>query len=217
MSTTSGATRAMSSSPASPSSASPTSSIARVVAQDHRTARHAPARRRRRSPPGRRVMPATATRRVRRSRRRSTTCSRRPPISSARSVSPSSPSPEPGVALTPAPTRIGLRTSSLSCSPGPTTERDVDGGVRRVLAGVGEALLDHPVRAAPDRVGCRRQVVELVVQPHVRAGPLGLLGPATAGRRASAGDARAARRSDGPQDPEDRRAGPPARGGRCAG
>ena len=130
----------------------------------------------------------------------------------------SAPDPSRASRSRPAPTRIGLRTSRPQPTARATAERDVDGGVRRVLARVRQALLDHPVGAAPDRVGCLRQVARCRCAAATRV-------PAPAAswtRRRQVDQRRLGRlrggvRVDGAQYPEDRRAGPPVRCGRSCG
>ena len=206
ISTTSGATCAMSSSPASPSSASPTISMAasprRIIESAARTSASSSTITTRTG--RRRFAHAGHGNQARTTKSPSdATCSRRPPISSARSVEPEQPEPRTGrlAGRGPDPDRVPHLEHQLAARA--AAQRDVDGGVRRVLARVREALLDHPVRAAPDRVRCSRQVFDLVVQPHVRARPLGLLDQRRQVDERRLGPLRVARRVDGAQDSED--------------
>ena len=125
----------------------------------------------------------------------SSPCSSRPPESVARSARPTSPVPEPGIPVAPAArTGTGLRTSIVSPSPGAPSTRRSTGGRRRVLARVGQRLLDDPQRVAADRVGDGGQVGDAHVGVEVHPGGARLLEQRRAARRASAGAAAAARR-----------------------
>ena len=107
-----------------------------------------------------------------------------PPRSSARSVSPTSPRPDPGVELAPNPS--GLRSTTSTPSSGEPRRSMTKVGAGRVLAGVGDPLLDDPVHGAPDRLGHRLVVGQRVAEGHAHARLACLDARAPPGRRTSA-------------------------------
>ena len=102
--------------------------------------------------------------------------SSRPPASLARSPSPTRPSPAPGVPtpLVACRLRAGLRIRMVDPVGRRAADVDQHGDAGRVLAGVGQALLDDPVRRPADLLGHLRHVVHPVVVLHPHPGLLGL-------------------------------------------
>ena len=122
--------------------------------EHHASARRARAGRRRRCSDARvtrstATMPRAGTR-----PRASVPCSSRPPASSARSRSPTSPAPAPGIAAVRRPSARGCAPRSEPVA-GPAARPRRHGGVAGVLAGVGQRLPHDPVGVAPDSPGRR--------------------------------------------------------------
>ena len=143
-----------------PSAASPTISMSSAPREQHRRGRPGPARRRRRrSTRICSLTPATVARRgARKSPCSSSPCSRRPPASVARSARPT----RPGARSRGSPARRrpgpapGCAPRSSARRPGAPSTRSVDRRAGRVLARVGQRLLDDPQRVPPDRRRGRR-------------------------------------------------------------
>ena len=177
ISTTSGRCSATAAATSVPSAASPTIAMSSAPAEQHRQ-------------PGAHervvvddqdadllVIAATAARRGARSRRsRRGRASSVPPDSVARSASPTSPVPEPGIGV-PAAVRTGtgLRTSIVRPVARCSLDEQLDGRRRGVLVRVRERLLDDAQRVSSDRVGHGRQIGDADVGIEVHAGGARLL------------------------------------------